>query len=125
MLYTFKTTGWFQVPSNIRNYHLKQKLGRRLEPDEIVLRPSYTNGYISVVSPNTRNYVIIKHYSKNETIFYHEKDLPYVEAVLRKNKIDYTIHDAKTNEQIVVLPANIDRQINIALTEISRLGYEN
>jgi len=122
MLYAFKTNNWFDVPHIGANARLKRQLGRDLEPDEVITKKMFTEGYVSVVKLVESKPLIMFHYSRKQSVLYYKEDLPYVESILKRHKMKYSIHTAKTDECVQPYPAKIDEPINIALTEIQTVN---
>lgn len=122
MLYTFKTNGWFDVPHLSANARLRRKLGRELEPHEMITKKIYTEGYVSVIKLVESKPLIMYHCSRKHSVLYYKEDLAYVEAVLHKHDIKYSIFTAKTDECVQPYPAKIEETIDIALTEIQTIN---
>jgi len=107
MLYVFKTHGWFNVPFKPANDRLRRQLGRQLLVDEVITKPAYMEGCVSVLSLTLTGPIIMFHYAKKESIFYTEDQLAYMELILNKYGIKYAIYNAKTNECVKPYPAII------------------
>lgn len=118
MLYVFKTYGYFKVPNKAANARLKRQLDRELEKDEIIYKLVYTEGCVSIISPKLADYMFMFDYAKKESVLYYKEELPYIEQILNRHKMEYAIYDAKTNECVSPYPAKIVEPIDIALTEI-------
>jgi hypothetical protein len=67
------------------------------------------------------DYAFMFDFAKKESILYTEEELPYVEQILKRHKMVYTIFNAKTNECVTPYPAKIIQPIDIALTEVQSI----
>jgi hypothetical protein len=115
MLYVFKTHGWFDVPFKPANDKLRRQLGRHLEFDEVIKKPVYIEGCVSVLKFTQSDPMLMFHYDKKESLFYYKEELPYIEHLLNKYGVKYAIYNAKTNECVQSYPAIFNPTIDIAL----------